>query len=42
MFVLPSFVIFILMFIINCQQVSNGHWFDPGRKLPSDASLAQW
>ena len=26
---------------ILCQQVSNGHWFDPGRTL-LEASLAQW
>ena len=33
--------IFITTFRLTNQQVSNGHWFDPGRTL-LEASLAQW
>ena len=33
---------YVATYILCYQQVSNGHWFDPGRKLLSDASLAQW
>lgn len=35
-------VVIISIIHENKQQVSNGHWFDPGRQLLSDAALAQW